>query len=309
MIGFVVGVLAALVLVVAARSVARALPPVAAVAVTTITGLVAMAIWLGNMALLSSMLVGRVPALAALGHWSGKGLAAHDAAPVWVSATACAVLVEALAGVGALALRAWPSAQSMWLLAKHSPACTSDGFSVVRSDRAFAVALPGWPGSPGWPGQVVVSSAMLRVLQPDEREAVMAHERCHLRCGHYLCRWLVRASAALFPPAIALVGECDFALERWADESAARSVGDRALVARALARAALAGQPAAFPGAMAFPRHAVTRRVHELLAKPLPMRWGGIVALGALCLVAMAAATLAAHETEVAFELAKRLLA
>lgn len=301
MISFAVGAATALVLVAVARLVARALPPVAATAVTALTALAAMALWLADMALLAAPLVGRVPALAALGHWSGVGLATHNTVPTWVSATACGVLVVAGAGVGALATRARPSARSLWLLAKHAPACTADGFSVVRSDRAFALALPGWPG------RVVLSSAMLRALEPDEREAVLAHERCHLHCGHYLCRWLIRLAAALFPPAHALVGECDYALERWADESAARVVGDRDLVARALARAALAGQPASWAGAMAFPRHAVTRRVSALLAEPLSMRWGGIGTLSAVWLVAMVAAGLSAHQTEIAFEAARRL--
>ncbi|WP_281261931.1 M48 family metalloprotease [Streptomyces rishiriensis] len=40
--------------------------------------------------------------------------------------------------------------------------------------------------SPGSPGRIVVSWAMLRCLTDREREALLAHERAHLRCRHHL---------------------------------------------------------------------------------------------------------------------------
>jgi len=81
MISFGVAVVAALISVLLARTVSRHLPPVAAVVVMTTTAVGATVAWLWEVMLLASFLVGRIPLVAAVGRWSGTGLAAHDGVP------------------------------------------------------------------------------------------------------------------------------------------------------------------------------------------------------------------------------------
>ena len=68
-----------------------------------------------------------------------------------------------------------------------------------------------------------------------------AHERSHVEPRHYRYLLATEIAAAIVPPLRRLVGQVHFATERWADEDAALEVGgDRNLVARAIAHAALA---------------------------------------------------------------------
>ncbi len=143
---------------------------------------------------------------------------------------------------------------------------------------------------------------MLRALPGPEREALLAHERAHLRHQHHLFLLALRLAASACPLLRPLAGEGAFTVERWADEHAAAVVGDRALVARALARAALAKQGEPEQGgrrqdaAGRGPRLAATggpvpRRIRALLAAPpaprrLPLVAGGLVL--ALCCVSLA---------------------
>jgi Zn-dependent protease with chaperone function len=119
------------------------------------------------------------------------------------------------------------------------------GLVVAEWDEAHAIAVPGRPG------HVLVTTGMLRALDAGERRAMLAHERAHLTRRHdRLVSWA--AAAAAVDPFLAPVrDEVAHQAERWADEEAAAVVGDRALVARAVARAALAGRrpPPATTGA------------------------------------------------------------
>ncbi|MGS2591758.1 M48 family metalloprotease [Streptomyces hebeiensis] len=146
---------------------------------------------------------------------------------------------------------------------------TAGELAVLRRARPDAYALPGRPG------RIVVTTGMLRALEPDERAALFAHERAHLRGRHH--RVLVAVElAALCHPALRTLGEpVGYALERAADEAAAAAVGDRRLVARAIARAALAARAASAPARPDRPRAAlgmnagpVPRRVAALLDTP-----------------------------------------
>lgn len=90
------------------------------------------------------------------------------------------------------------------------------------------------------------------------------HETSHLRHRHhrYLAAGLL--TATVLPPLGALHGRLRLAVERWADEDAAEAVGDRTLVARTIAKVALAQPgPAAGPGA-AFADSGVVQRVEAL---------------------------------------------
>ncbi|MFJ6793279.1 hypothetical protein [Streptomyces sp. NPDC091268] len=106
---------------------------------------------------------------------------------------------------------------------------------------------------------------MLRTLSPAERAALLAHERAHLR-GRHVFVAAVELAALCHPALRALPEPPAYALERWADESAAEAVGDRRVTARAIGTAALASRASRRPGpAPAATTGPVPRRVAALL--------------------------------------------
>lgn len=109
------------------------------------------------------------------------------------------------------------------------------GFTVVQSPEpmAFTVGLHR--------RMVVVSSGMLSELTGEERAAVLAHERAHVRGWHTalltVARIVVTAFGS-FPPARMATRQLVLGLEAAADDAAAREIGDPVAVARALLRLA-----------------------------------------------------------------------
>ncbi|MEV6163506.1 M56 family metallopeptidase [Streptomyces sp. NPDC052052] len=142
-----------------------------------------------------------------------------------------------------------------------------DGVAVLPDAVPYAYALPGRPG------RVVVSTAMARCLDARERRALIAHERAHLTARHHLFLLAVQLAACANPLLLPLRTAVAFSTERWADEEAARVVGDRRVVAVAVGKAALHshGVPDAAAGVAAFASEAgpVPRRVAALLS-PVP---------------------------------------
>jgi hypothetical protein len=132
-----------------------------------------------------------------------------------------------------------------------------DPLVVVASDDAMAFALPGKPG------QVVVTTSMLDALDADEQRVLFAHEQAHLRLRHHRYLRLTQLASAACPLVYPLVKRVRFATERWADEEAAKVVEDRELVARTIARAALAAEPLTYR--MALAESDVASRVRALL--------------------------------------------
>ncbi|TSB24050.1 M56 family metallopeptidase [Streptomyces benahoarensis] len=169
--------------------------------------------------------------------------------------------------------------------------------AVVPDARPDAFALPGRPG------RIVVTTAMLRALEPGERTALFAHERAHLRGRHHLLLAAVDLAARCHPALRGLRAPLGYALERIADEAAADAVGDRTLAARAVGRAALAGGPAPRPRTvLAATAGPVPRRVAALLgremgARPAPRLRRAVAAGLLLCLVTTGAAELSAADT------------
>ncbi|MFE4360661.1 M48 family metalloprotease [Kitasatospora sp. NPDC056800] len=122
--------------------------------------------------------------------------------------------------------------------------------TVLDDECADAFALPGRlgrPGRPGEPGRIVVTSGMLRALSGPERSALLAHERAHLTARHHLFLALAEHAADVHPALRPLRAPLGYHLERWADEVAAARVGDRAVTARAVGRAALAASRSPWP--------------------------------------------------------------
>jgi Zn-dependent protease with chaperone function len=176
--------------------------------------------------------------------------------------------------VGALTVCAWTvsrSAARQWqhLRIAHAQAETRQAagdLSIVNDDCPDAYALPGKPG------RIVVTSGMLRALNPSEREALFAHERAHLTGRHHWFLAAAELSAHCHPALRTVCTAIVLAAERTADEAAASATGDRRMTARAIARAALASsdtfrtRPSFTPSAASGP---VPRRVAALLHRPI----------------------------------------
>lgn len=105
-----------------------------------------------------------------------------------------------------------------------------DGLNVVDADVPWSVTVGIW--SP----RIFVTSALLRMLSSEARQAVLAHERCHARERHALAKLVAMVGALVFRPSTrrALLGQVALACERRSDEHAAQAVGDRLEVAAAL---------------------------------------------------------------------------
>ncbi|MFI0163265.1 M48 family metalloprotease [Streptomyces sp. NPDC017095] len=161
--------------------------------------------------------------------------------------------------------------------------------AVLPDSEPYAYALPGDRG------RIVVSTALLAALAPAERRALFAHERAHLAARHHrhllAAHLAARANPFLRPLRTAVV----YTAERWADEEAARAVGDRRTVARAIGKAALLapGTPAPTLAALAAPGP-VPRRVAALLAPaPAARTWPSAFTAAGLAVWGAAAGALA----------------
>ncbi|WP_030159871.1 M56 family metallopeptidase [Streptomyces sp. NRRL S-244] len=212
-----------------------------------------------------------VPFLASLEKIPLTRAAAEWPAAVPVAAVAGAVLVLQTV----LVVRRWWERRSVLARAWASTReAVSDGDLLVVPDaEPQAFALPGWRKRGG---RVVVTTGMLKTLAPAEREVLLGHERAHLTGRHNLWSVVAHLAAAVHPALRPLRPALDFHLERWADESAASSVGDRRLAATAIARAALAAASAEKAGGGRGPLLSVStgpvpQRVEALLG-PVPVR-------------------------------------
>ncbi|MGY0232379.1 M56 family metallopeptidase [Longispora urticae] len=155
------------------------------------------------------------------------------------------------------------------------------GGRVLAHPRAVAYCLPG-AGS-----RVVLSSGALDLLDPQELDAVVAHERAHLAERHDLVVLPFAAWRTALPglpgvrharPAVATL------VEMLADDRAC-AVCDRAALATALARVGTAAAP---EGALAATGRATLERVQRLLDPPAPsplLRFGCYAGAAALLAV------------------------
>ncbi|MCB5909114.1 M56 family metallopeptidase [Streptomyces pinistramenti] len=277
----------------AARRLAQALPPTRAAWLLTGIAVGLAACSTAALALLVVPGASYVPALAAL-----------DALIEPLTAGPPAVTV-ALASAAA-GLLAWSAAAVAGCLRRHRADLTRARALVGEAHGELAVLHDSRPDAyalPGRPGRIVVTTAMLRALEPAEREALFAHERAHLRGRHHLFLAAAELAARCHPALRPLREPLGYALERIADEAAAAAVGSRALAARAIGRAALAGGPSGLSRPLlAATAGPVPRRVAALLrrdlgrAAPAP-RVRRFIAAGLLvCLVGSGACALSAAD-------------
>ncbi|GGG02106.1 hypothetical protein GCM10007304_15110 [Rhodococcoides trifolii] len=159
---------------------------------------------------------------------------------------------------------------------------------VIDDDEpdAFAVASGG--------GAVVMTSGLVAQLSDDEVNALVLHERAHLRYRHQVSVQLTEVATQLVPPLRGASSAVRHAAERHADECAAH--GDRRLAMTSLARAALVcsrGTGGSGSAALASTGGDVVRRVRALSGPP-PAPQRRIVVAVAVVLVVFACALTAA---------------
>ncbi|MDT5028464.1 MAG: hypothetical protein QOE61_4890 [Micromonosporaceae bacterium] len=286
------GLLAAMAFCLAGPHIARHLPPATATIMLVLGGVCVAGATAGGLATVAFTAVAQIPLVAAIGEWSEPILRQTDPVPIWVAIGCGLLLVPAgVLGVRALATRirglaAWY--RMSWRL-EHV-----ERLIVVDEDRPEAFATPVGRG------RIVVSTGMLRALQADERRALLAHEASHMSRGH--AWWLMAAdlAAAVNPLLAANARAVGHTVERWADEDAARAVGDREVVARSLARAALhahdmRSRPAP---ALAATDGRVGDRVRALLAEPPRFRLLPAVALLVLVAITVGSAVTVLDHTD-----------
>jgi Zn-dependent protease with chaperone function len=196
------------------------------------------------------------------GQWSPATLRTGSGVPLAVGFAALVVVVWCLAAGVVRAVRSWRTLRAAARAARRFTPVVGDVVVIdVDEPAAYTVATPRGP--------IVVSGAMLAALTAQERRALLAHERSHLRHRHYRYLHAVRLASAANPLLTSTADAVARAVERWADEDAAAEVGDRTLVARALARAGLARAGRAAGGAtLAAADARVAERARMLLDPP-----------------------------------------
>lgn len=297
--------LAALLLGGSARRLSRKLAPRTAARALTFSALVVATSTSFVLGVLAFTLLGTLTPVAALGRWSVTSLSAADPVPQLVEAVACAaVLLLGASGARAAVrrARALAAARALCLTLGGEP-----GQLVILDDDAEVYALPGDHG------RIVASRSLLAALPADERRALLAHETAHLRHRHHLYRTATELAAAVNPMLRPVAGAVRYATERWADEDAATATGDRAAVARALARVGLRRQAAPAPVgwravALGGADSAVVTRVQALLDTPPRRRPSTLLAqatLAALLVMTVASTVEAQRDAEHLFEQAR----
>ncbi|WP_152104864.1 M56 family metallopeptidase, partial [Streptomyces angustmyceticus] len=246
----------------AARRLARSLPPRAAAWLLTGCAVALAACTTTALVLLLTAGALRLPQVAALDHLALPLPGGDPAVSLPTAGAAAALLTAAALGAVRRARRHHTELRAARRATGAHP--TAGDLCVLPDDAPDAYALPGRPG------RVVVTAGMLRALPPDEREALFAHERAHLAGRHHLFLLTAALAAVCHPLLRFLHAPLAYALERWADESAAARVGDRRLTARAIGRAALATRPA--------PASHRPRTVLAATAGPVPHRVAALLA-------------------------------
>lgn len=198
--------------------------------------------------------------------------------------TAVAALLVAVAGAGRLS---WVLVSRTRLVRRQRQRqrelldvlvvdADDDGALVLETDTPLAYCVPGGHG------RIVLTTGAARLLTEEQRVAVIAHERAHLRGRHDLVLLLAEVASAafwfvrVFPTADQ---ELKALVEMLADDVAARSTSGRD-VAAALVGLGLHRPPPATVGATG---SAVADRVERLLGDEPPVRgpYGLVVVVGA----------------------------
>ena len=303
--------LAAVLMAVCCRPATARLAPRLAVWATTVCAVVVAASGVGALVVLASPVAAEVPLVAQLGRWRPGTVAAHTPVPWTISLLAAGLLAAVAIRLVRAAAALGRESVSAWRVTRAVREVGAAAVTVVDDDVPYAHAVG--LGLRRY-GAVVVSSALVDLLDAEERAAVIAHERGHLRQGHTAVAAVMRLAVAMNPLLGVVERDVRFGLERCADEAAAATTG-RPVTASAIAKAALA-QSSASEGrrgrrgrgrrrdgepALTFHRHDTAARVGALLASPTTGR-RSVWLLAALGVASCAALALATHDTERFYE-------
>jgi Zn-dependent protease with chaperone function len=273
---------------------ARRLRPPAAARALVFAALVVAASSLVVLGAVAATWIGQLPEVGRLGWWSAATLRAESPIPR-VPAIACAVLV--CLAVANLTRTGWRRVRVLFGLSRCCRELrATDGVILLDSERrdAFTTTPPN--------ARIVVTTGLLDRLSADEGRALFAHERSHLDHRHGW--WILTAdlAAAVNPLLVPTAGAVRRAVERWADEDAARVVGDRGLVARSLARTALlVNAPAAVPVAAASGGD-VGDRVRAMLGPPPRTSPLPAAVLAVMLLLAVVASGTVPYDADLLFD-------
>lgn len=218
-------------------------------------------------------------------HWL-LGPMVFGGAPVgWASGVASVALFTAGNVVRRRALRLQRAAHVEEWLGDHRDLGEVDLVTLPTDDVAAYATI-------GSPPQVVLSSGLTRALSPEELDAVIAHELAHLRNRHHrdlVLAAMIDATLGWIPGVRVSTATLRLSLERWADEAAAKRLGARDSIWRALLKTteAMLGPTPAFTAAST-----LAARLEALAAPPsipaLGERLRLIMPLAGLAVVATA---------------------
>ena len=249
----------ALIVAMAVTGLHRRLPPALATRAIATTLVVVVGAAIPTMWLTAIAFVAHSPVTGGEFAWCAHALGMHEQVPIALGVPAGFVAV-----VGTVpTVRAIRSHR----LLRHDH---RGSVEVLGHDQPFAFTLPGRGG------HIIMSSALTELLDETEQRIVVAHESAHGRHRHDRYILIANVASSAIPLLRPLAARLKYSLERWADEVAARSCGDRRLVARTLGRVAL-GQFAT-AGVAGFAGLGVTARVTALLAPPVRRPHRSIVA-------------------------------
>src|ERR1700744_1945479 len=267
-----------LLLALTATALSRRLSPAVATPLLTLTALVTSLATGIVLSLAGFTVLARLPVVAALGGGPRHRLQARGQLPTgWGVAAAVlagALLASALVYLARVALDLSQAHRAY----RQLPRATEQ-LMITPEEHPTAFTLP----LPLRDGAIVVSTGMLRLLPADERRGLLAPESAPLRRYHTGYVLLASLAAAANPLLRPVARQVRLAVELWADQLAAREVGDGLVVARALARASLAAsRPAPASGfRLAVAESDVSARGHALTQSPPRFRpWAAASVLG-----------------------------
>jgi Zn-dependent protease with chaperone function len=220
----------------------RHLPPELAARAATISLVAIAGAALPSLWLLSMSYLVHAPVIGTGMEWCAMAIGVHREVPPAIGLASLAIVL-----VGT------PKAVRVWRVDRALRMHDAGPIEYVDSAEPYAVTVPGRGG------RIVISTGLVDLISDDELDAVIAHERTHARHRHDRYLLIARTIAAGLPFIRPITTRLQYSLERWADEVAARSCGDRRLVATALAKVALGQQ--ARPALLGFGGLGIATRV------------------------------------------------
>ena len=132
---------------------------------------------------LSLAFLAHVPVLGHGLRWCAEAFGAHQRVPAW-------------AGVSALVVSSFGAARAVRVLRtqRRLRQDRAGAPQVIDNPEAFAFTLPGTGG------QIVLSNGLVQLLDDDERDIVVAHERAHASFRHDRYVLAAQLANALLPP-------------------------------------------------------------------------------------------------------------